>query len=54
MDNCCHEKSSELEELSERQSRTLWIVLGINGVMFCLELIVGLLGGVSGIASRFA
>ena len=45
MDNCCHEKSSELEELSERQSRTLWIVLGINGVMFCLELIVGLLAG---------
>lgn len=45
MDNCCHDKGSELEELRERQSKTLWIVLGINGVMFCLELCVGLLAG---------
>ena len=45
MDNCCHDKGSEFEKLRERQSKTLWIVLGINGVMFCLELIVGLLAG---------
>ncbi|MCG9126933.1 cation transporter [Candidatus Poribacteria bacterium] len=45
MDNCCHEKSGELEELREKQSKTLWIVLAINGVMFCLELVVGLLAG---------
>ncbi len=45
MDNYCHDKSCELEELRERQSKTLWIVLGINGAMFCLELLVGLLAG---------
>ena len=45
MDNCCHDKTSELEDLRERQSKTLWIVLAINGVMFGLELIVGLLAG---------
>lgn len=45
MDNCCHDKSGELEVLREQQSKTLWIVLAINGVMFCLELVVGLLAG---------
>ncbi|MDE0481928.1 MAG: cation diffusion facilitator family transporter [Candidatus Poribacteria bacterium] len=45
MDNCCDDKGNELEQLRERQSKTLWIVLGINGVMFCLELCVGLLAG---------
>ncbi len=45
MDNCCHDKSGELEELQEQQSKTLWIVLAINGAMFCLELVVGLLAG---------
>lgn len=45
MDNCCHEKDNELEELRERQSKTLWIVLVINGAMFCLEFVIGLLAG---------
>lgn len=45
MDNCCHDKSSELEELRDQQSKTLWIVLAINGAMFCLELFIGLLAG---------
>ena len=45
MDNCCHDKSDELEELQEQQSKTLWIVLAINGAMFCLEFVVGLLAG---------
>ena len=45
MDNCCHDKTDEFEGRRERQSKTLWIVLGINGVMFCLELLVGLLAG---------
>lgn len=45
MDNCCHEKTHELEELRQQQSKTLWIVLSINGAMFCLELLVGLLAG---------
>lgn len=45
MDNCCHDKSDELEELRERQSKTLWIVLAINGVMFCLEFVIGMIAG---------
>lgn len=45
MENCCHDKASELEELRGQQSKTLWIVLAINGVMFCLEFVVGLLAG---------
>lgn len=45
MDNCCHEKTDELTELREKQSKTLWIVLAINGVMFCLEMVVGILAG---------
>ena len=45
MDNCCHDKACELEQLRERQAKTLWMVLSINGVMFCLELLVGLLAG---------
>ena len=45
MDNCCHEKADELEELREKQSKTLWIVLAINGVMFCVEMVVGILAG---------
>jgi cation diffusion facilitator family transporter len=45
MDNCCHDKACELEQLHERQSKTLWMVLSINGIMFCVELLVGLLAG---------
>ncbi len=45
MDSCCHDKADELEELRERQSKTLWIVLVINGAMFCLEFVIGLLAG---------
>lgn len=45
MDNCCHDKTDELELLRQKQSKTLWIVLAINGVMFCLELLIGLLAG---------
>ncbi len=45
MGNFCHDKGCELEGLRERQSKTLWIVLGINGAMFCLELIIGFLAG---------
>ena len=45
MDNCCHDKADVLDVLRESQSKTLWFVLAINGAMFCLELIVGLLAG---------
>ena len=45
MDSCCQDKACELEALWGRQSRTLWTVLGINGGMFALEMILGLLAG---------
>src|SRR5919106_3703318 len=45
MDSCCQDKACELAALRGRQSRTLWIVLGINGGMFGLELIIGLVAG---------
>lgn len=45
MDNCCQDKACELEELRERQSKVLWAVLGINSLMFVLELVAGFLAG---------
>lgn len=41
-DHCCQKKSAELERMSERQSRVLWTVLGINAVMFVVELLSGI------------
>ena len=43
MDNCCQDKSLEMDRLRERQSKILWIVLGINISMFAIEVTVGLL-----------
>jgi cation diffusion facilitator family transporter len=45
MDSCCQSKASELEELRGRQSSVLWIVLGINGIMFGVEFVAGWLAG---------
>ena len=45
MDNCCQDKSCELEALRGHQSKVLWIALAINGAMFGLEFFVGLLAG---------
>ena len=45
MDNCCQDKSLEMDRLRERQSKILWIVLVINLSMFALEVTVGLLAG---------
>ena len=41
-DHCCQKKSSAPEKLSKRQSKVLWIVLGINGVMFGVEFFSGI------------
>ena len=43
--SCCQDKACEVETLQKEQSRILWVVLGINGVMFGLELTVGFLAG---------
>lgn len=43
--SCCQDKGCEVEALHKSQSRVLWTVLGINGGMFAVELILGLLAG---------
>lgn len=43
MADCCTDKSCEIEALRTRQSSTLKVVLGINAVMFVVELTAGLL-----------
>ena len=45
MADCCNDKACEIEALQDRQSSILKIVLGINAVMFFVELIAGLLAG---------
>lgn len=43
MADCCNDKACVIEALRNRQSSTLKIVLGINLVMFAVELTAGLL-----------
>ncbi|MGR9106052.1 MAG: cation diffusion facilitator family transporter [Gammaproteobacteria bacterium] len=45
MSDCCHEAACEIEKLRERQRSTLQVVLAINGVMFVVEAVAGLLAG---------
>jgi Co/Zn/Cd efflux system component len=42
MADCCNDKACEIDALRSRQSSTLKIVLGINAVMFVVELTAGL------------
>lgn len=42
MSDCCNDKACEIAELRKNQSATLKIVLGINAVMFVVELAAGL------------
>jgi cation diffusion facilitator family transporter len=41
MDSCCENKSNELAQLREQQSRVLYIVLAVNAVMFLGEFVAG-------------
>ncbi len=45
MTDCCNDKGCEIEALQKSQSSTLKIVLGINAVMFLVELTAGLISG---------
>jgi len=45
MTDCCNDKACEIEALRDRQSSTLKTVLGINAVMFLVELTAGLISG---------
>lgn len=51
MSDCCQDKSCAIEALRERQSATLKIVLGINAVMFVVELVAGLLANSTALMS---
>ncbi|MDO8312821.1 MAG: cation transporter [Sideroxyarcus sp.] len=44
MADCCNDKACEIDALRSRQSSTLKVVLGINALMFVVELTAGLLG----------
>lgn len=45
MDDCCEDKACEIDALRTRQSSVLKTVLGINAVMFLVELAVGMSAG---------
>ena len=45
MDACCANKAAALEQMHERQSQTLRLVLWINAVMFGAEFVAGVLAG---------
>src|SRR5437899_11229629 len=51
MAECCEDKSCAVDALRERQSSTLKTVLGINAVMFAVELAAGLLAGSTALLS---
>lgn len=51
MADCCENKACALDALRERQSATLKIVLGINAVMFVVELMAGLMAGSTALLS---
>jgi Co/Zn/Cd efflux system component len=45
MADCCNDKACEIDALRNRQSSVLKIALGINAVMFVVELTAGLVAG---------
>ncbi len=45
MDTCCLDKGCALEQLRERQTATLRVVLVLNMAMFVVELVAGLMAG---------
>ncbi len=45
MTDCCEDKACAIDALRERQSSTLKTVLGINAVMFVVELVAGIISG---------
>lgn len=51
MSDCCENKTCALDALRDRQSATLKIVLGINAVMFVVELIAGMMAGSAALLS---
>ncbi len=44
-DDCCEDKACDIDSLGSRQSSVLKTVLGINAVMFLVELAAGISAG---------
>jgi len=51
MTDCCENKSCAINALRARQSSTLKVVLGINIVMFAIEIIAGIMSGSTALLS---
>lgn len=51
MSDCCSNKSCELEALRVKQASMLKVVLGVNAVMFVVELLAGLTSGSASLVS---
>jgi cation diffusion facilitator family transporter len=51
MTDCCEDKACAIDALQERQSSTLRTVLGINAVMFFVELVAGIISGSTALLS---
>jgi cation diffusion facilitator family transporter len=51
MADCCEDKACAIDAMQSRQSSTLKIVLGINAVMFLVELTSGLMAGSTALLS---
>lgn len=51
MSDCCEDNACALDALRDRQSSTLKIVLGINAVMFVVELVAGIMAGSTALLS---
>lgn len=51
MTNCCDDKACAVDALRDRQSSTLKAVLGINAVMFVIELAAGIMAGSTALLS---
>lgn len=51
MADCCEDKACALDALRVRQSSTLKVVLGINAVMFVVELVAGIISGSTALLS---
>jgi hypothetical protein len=51
MADCCKDKACEIEAIRNRQNATLKIMLGVNAVMFGVELTAGLLALAANVSS---
>ena len=45
MTDCCNDKACEIDALKHKQTATLKVVLGINAVMFGVEISAGIAAG---------